>query len=120
MAVVRTGRNALSLYRVRRHYNRFTLLDVELKSGRTHQIRVHLSWMKHPIVGDDVYGGGRDNTVQDPKLKAGIRKLGRPFLHAQQLGFRHPATGDLMQFSAELPPDLEQVLTALENQRDGA
>jgi 23S rRNA pseudouridine1911/1915/1917 synthase len=119
MAVVRGGRNALSLYRVKRRYNRFTLLDVELKSGRTHQIRVHLSWMKHPIVGDDVYGGGRDNTVQDPKLKAEIRKLGRPFLHAKKLGFRHPTTGDLMRFRAELPSDLEQVLTALENQRAG-
>jgi len=63
MAVVRSGRNALTLYRVRRAFDRFTLLDVELKTGRTHQIRVHLAWMKHPVVGDETYGGGRDNTI---------------------------------------------------------
>ncbi len=68
MAVVRGGRNALTLYRVRRSFDRFTLLDVELKTGRTHQIRVHLAWIKHPVVGDETYGGGRDNTIQDPRL----------------------------------------------------
>ena len=60
MSVVRGGRPALTLYRVRRRYTRFTLLDVEIKTGRTHQIRVHLQWLKHPVVGDAVYGGGRD------------------------------------------------------------
>src|SRR5688572_6352350 len=60
MAVVRGGRNALTLYRVRRTFARFTLLDVELKTGRTHQIRVHLAWLKHPVVGDETYGAGRD------------------------------------------------------------
>ncbi|HET9710354.1 MAG TPA: RluA family pseudouridine synthase, partial [Pyrinomonadaceae bacterium] len=77
MAVVRGGRNALSLYRVRRSFQRFTLLDVELKTGRTHQIRVHLAWLKHPVVGDETYGGGRDNTIPDPQLRARIRNLKR-------------------------------------------
>lgn len=117
MAVIRSGRAALSVYRVRRHYDRFTLLDVELKTGRTHQIRVHLSWMKHPIVGDEAYGGGRDKTVLDPKLRAEIRRLGRQFLHAEQLGFRHPETGKAMQFRSEPPPELEQVLAALEDRQ---
>ena len=114
MAVIRGGRGALSLYTVRRRYDRFTLLDVELKTGRTHQIRVHLSWLKHPVVGDEVYGGGRDNTVRDPKLKAQIRKLGRHFLHAEQLGFRHPSTGKPMKFKAPLPVELEELVAILE------
>jgi len=114
MAVVRGGRPALSLYTARRRYHRFTLLDVELKTGRTHQIRVHLSWLKHPVVGDEVYGAGRDNTVQDPKLRAQIRKLGRHFLHAEQLGFAHPGTGKPMKFKAALPDELGELVASLE------
>jgi 23S rRNA pseudouridine1911/1915/1917 synthase len=70
MAVVRGGRTALTLYRVNRHFQRFTLLDVDLKTGRTHQIRVHLAWIKHPVVGDETYGAGRDNTIQNVRLRA--------------------------------------------------
>ena len=110
MAVVRGGRPALSLYRTRHQYHRFTLLDVEIKTGRTHQIRVHLAWLKHPLVGDEVYGGGRDNSVQNPQLRAAIRKLGRQFLHAEQLGFRHPRSAELLRFTAPLPEDLAAFL----------
>lgn len=113
MAVVPGGRAALSLYRVRRRYDRFTLLDVELKTGRTHQIRVHLAWLNHPVVGDVVYGGGRDNTVQDPMLKAEIRKLNRQFLHAEQLGFLHPRTNKPVRFSSALPAGLVRLLEKL-------
>jgi len=113
MAVVRGGRNALSLYRVRRAFDRFTLLDVELKTGRTHQIRVHLAWMKHPVVGDETYGGGRDNTIQDPRLRAGIRSLNRQFLHAEKLGFKHPQSGEFVKFESPLPPELEGFLTQI-------
>jgi 23S rRNA pseudouridine1911/1915/1917 synthase len=116
MAIVAGGRGALSLYKVRRSYNAFTLLDVELKTGRTHQIRVHLSWLKHPVVGDELYGGGRDNNVQDVQLRAQIRKLKRHFLHAEELGFRHPSTGQQMRFSASLPPELTHLLEKLETQ----
>jgi 23S rRNA pseudouridine1911/1915/1917 synthase len=115
MAVARRGRTALSLFRVSRRYQRFTLLQVELKTGRTHQIRVHLAWLKHPVVGDETYGGGRDKTVPDPGLRAQIRKLNRPFLHAEQLGFIHPKTQAAMQFSAPLPPELETLLAYLED-----
>lgn len=114
MAIVPGGRGALSLYKVRRSYDSFTLLDVELKTGRTHQIRVHLSWLKHPVVGDELYGSGRDNNVQDVQLRARIRKLGRQFLHAEQLGFRHPQTGVQMRFVAPLPVDLAGLLEELE------
>ena len=110
MAVVRAGRQALTLYRVRRRFERFTLLDVELKTGRTHQIRVHLAWLKHPVVGDEVYGGGRDNTIQDPQLRARVRNLKRHFLHAEKLGFTHPATNQFMKFESPLPAELSDLL----------
>ena len=114
MAVVKGGRQSISIVRVKRRYQRFTLLDVELKTGRTHQIRVHLSWLKHPVVGDDTYGGGRDNSVQDPRLRARIRNLGRQFLHAEKLGFLHPSTQAPLQFTAPLPPELAELLNDLE------
>lgn len=113
MAVVRGGRNALTLYRVRQSFNRFTLLDVELKTGRTHQIRVHLAWIKHPVVGDETYGGGRDNTIQDPRLRARIRSLNRHFLHAEKLGFKHPQSGEFVKFESALPPELADLLTQM-------
>jgi 23S rRNA pseudouridine1911/1915/1917 synthase len=114
MAVVRGGRPSLSLYRVRRAYERFTLLDVQIKTGRTHQIRVHLAHLKHPVVGDKVYNGGRDTTVSDVRVRAAIRALGRQFLHAEQLGFRHPQTGASLNFDAPLPEGLSRMLQALE------
>lgn len=117
MGVVRGGRAALTLWRVRRRYERFTLLDVEIKTGRTHQIRVHLAWMKHPVVGDETYGMGRDKTVADPRLRAAIAAMGRQFLHAARLGFHHPRTGEWMSFDAPPPPDLARLLEELEAKR---
>ena len=114
MAVVRGGRPALSLYRVRHRYDRFTLLDMEIKSGRTHQIRVHLQWLKHPVVGDATYGEGRDKTVQNVLIRSTIAKLGRLFLHAERLGFRHPRTGKAMRFKAPMPGDLASLLDILD------
>ena len=110
MAIVRGGREALSLFRVREAFDRFTLLDVELKTGRTHQIRVHLAWLKHPVVGDEVYGSGRDKTVTDAKLRGAIGKLNRQFLHSEQLGFRHPGTREQLKFTAPLPAELQNLL----------
>lgn len=114
MSVVRVGRPALSLYRVRRRYERFTLLDVEIKTGRTHQIRVHFAWIKHGVVGDATYNGGRDKTVPDARLRTRIQALGRQFLHAEQLGFRHPRTGEMLNFNAPLPQPLAGFLQELE------
>jgi 23S rRNA pseudouridine1911/1915/1917 synthase len=114
MAVVRSGRNALTLYRVRRSFDRFTLLDVELKTGRTHQIRVHLAWMKHPVVGDETYGAGRDNTIQNAQLRARVRSLKRQFLHAEKLGFTHPKTGEWVKFESPLPDELAGLVESLE------
>jgi 23S rRNA pseudouridine1911/1915/1917 synthase len=114
MAVVRGGRAAVSLWRVRQHFTRFTLLDVQIKTGRTHQIRVHLAWIKHPVVGDETYGGGRDKTLPDPALRARVNALGRQFLHAERLGFHHPATGEWLSFNAPLPPELSEFLEKLQ------
>src|SRR5205814_3972277 len=116
MAVVRAGRPALSVYKIRESFDRFTLLEVELKTGRTHQIRVHLSWLKHPVVGDELYGAGRDNNVRDVHLRAQIRKLKRQFLHAEQLGFRHPHTGEQVSFAVSLPAELTGLLEKLDTQ----
>src|SRR5689334_1570340 len=113
MAVVRGGRSALSLYRVRQRFDRFTLLDVELKTGRTHQIRVHLAWLKHPVVGDETYGAGRDNTIQDAQVRARVRNLGRHFLHAERLAFTHPQSCKRVEFTSALPAELSELLTVL-------
>ncbi len=113
MAVLRGGRPSVSIYRVRKRFERFTLLNVELKTGRTHQIRVHLSWLKHPVVGDDAYGSGRDKTIPDPNVRSAVASLGRQFLHAEHLGFRHPQTKEELRFTAPLPADLQAVLNEI-------
>jgi len=110
MAVVAGGRPALSLYQVREAFDRFTQLDVELKTGRTHQIRVHLAWVKHPVVGDEVYGAGRDKTVSDPQIRSAIAKLQCQFLHAHEIGFRHPRSRKYQHFTAPLPAELLHLL----------
>ncbi len=115
MAVVRGGRAALSIYRVKQRLDRFTLLDVELKTGRTHQIRVHLAWLKHPVVGDETYGGGRDKTIVDPVVRSRIAKLGRQFLHAERLGFSHPRTNEHLEFNAGLPSELVELLNVIKD-----
>ena len=107
------GREALSLYRVAERFREFTLLDVEIKTGRTHQIRVHLAHLKHPIVGDSVYGGGRVNMIREPRLRVALAKLKRPFLHASQLGLFHPTSGEWVTFSAPLPADLLEFRAAI-------
>jgi 23S rRNA pseudouridine1911/1915/1917 synthase len=114
MAVVRGGRSALTLYKVRKRYDRFTLLDVELKTGRTHQIRVNLAWLHRPVVGDETYGGGRDNNIQDARLRSVVRNLGRHFLHAERLAITHPTTGDRLEFEAPLPTELSDLLRQLD------
>jgi 23S rRNA pseudouridine1911/1915/1917 synthase len=117
MGVVRGGRAALTLWRVRRRFERFTLLDVEIKTGRTHQIRVHLAWMKHPVVGDETYGMGRDKTIADPRLRSAIAAMGRQFLHAARLGFHHPRTGEWVSFETPPPAELARLLEELEAKR---
>jgi 23S rRNA pseudouridine1911/1915/1917 synthase len=112
MAVARagSGRNALTLYRVVERFEEFTLLEVEIKTGRTHQIRVHLAHLKHPVVADATYDAGHANSIRNPQLRAAISKLGRPFLHATRLGLVHPSSGAWVEFAAPLPSALQSFL----------
>lgn len=113
MKVATSGRSALSLWKVRTRYDKFTLLDVEIKTGRTHQIRVHLAYINHPVVGDEIYNEGRDNTVADINIRNAIRSMGRFFLHAERLSFTHPKTGERMEFVQETPGELQNFLEIL-------
>ena len=100
IAVVPTGRTARTTYRVLQHFASATYLDVTIHTGRTHQIRVHLAHIGHPLVGDAVYGR------KHPRLV-------RHFLHAHRLGFTHPSTGDWVDFAVPLPDDLSTFLQTL-------
>lgn len=104
-AVVANGKPSITHYKTLEVFPAVTLLEIELETGRTHQIRVHLSALHHPLVGDLTYGS-------DPALAS---KLGitRPWLHAKQLGFIHPASGQQISFSAEYPLDLTRSLEIL-------
>lgn len=116
MAVVKNGRTAKTLWRVRERFERFTLLDVEIKTGRTHQIRVHLASVRHPLVGDALYNEGRDKTVYDQQVKNEIAKLNRFFLHAGKLAFEHPETGERLVFTLPLAPELAGFLRFLKGE----
>jgi 23S rRNA pseudouridine1911/1915/1917 synthase len=108
------GRNALSLWRVKKRFERFTLVAVEIKTGRTHQIRVHLSHINHPVVGDETYNSGRDNNVPDVSIRKSIKNLNRFFLHAEKLSFTHPKTNERLNFVLEMPQELLDFLAVIE------
>ncbi len=110
MAIRAHGRGALSLWKVRQRFEKFTLLNVEIKTGRTHQIRVHLASINHPVVGDETYNGGRDKTVRDLAVRQAIADLNRFFLHAERLSFTHPQTLERMEFYQPMPPELTDLL----------
>ncbi len=112
MAVRPDGRRAVTRARVRERWLRADLLDVALQTGRTHQIRVHLAHVGHPVVGDAVYGAGWERGLGGPTrrwVEELARRTPRQFLHARELVFRHPVTGASMRFEADLPPDLAAV-----------
>ena len=113
MKVATHGRSALSLWKVRKRYDKFTLLDVEIKTGRTHQIRVHMGYINHPVVGDEIYNEGRDNTIMDHTVRNAIASMPRFFLHAEQLSFTHPKTQEKMEFTQPLPKELNDFLDLL-------
>lgn len=105
------GKDALTLWKVRERYGTATLLDIEIKTGRTHQIRVHLSERGYPVIGDAVYGNAsRLQIIKNTALKAEIKSLQRQALHAAQLSFIHPQSDDRMVFTAPLPLDMEKLL----------
>ena len=109
MAVVDNGRSALSRAVVKERWQRADFLHVALKTGRTHQIRVHLMHIGHPVVGDPVYGVGWERGMGGPTrawAQEFVRRVPRQFLHAAELVFDHPISGDRMRFEAPLPDDL--------------
>ena len=112
MAVYPAGtpdaREAITHYRVLERYHGYTYAEMRLETGRTHQIRVHMSSISHPLIGDPVYGGGKT-----PFEKKHARLLDGQCLHAAELSFPHPRTGELMTFHAPLPENFERILTLL-------
>ena len=113
MSVRKHGRRALSLWKVKKHFEKFTLIDVEIKTGRTHQIRVHCAYINHPVVGDETYNAGRDKSVADVEIRQAIQRLNRFFLHAHKLYFTHPETKEYLKFSTPLPDELTEFLDLL-------
>jgi len=109
------GRESVTHWKLLHDYENFSWLEIRPETGRTHQIRVHLSSMGHPIVGDPVYGGvKRLNNLTDQSVKEKIKKLDRPVLHAIVLAFHHPRTKEYVEFTAPLPPEIKSILNALE------
>lgn len=104
IAVVPEGRSAVTHYKVLDHGEAGSLLEVRLETGRTHQIRVHLAYLRHPVLGDPVYGG-----KSDLSKRLGLR---RPFLHAARLEIPHPDSGEMVVVEDPLPKDLEEVIRA--------
>jgi 23S rRNA pseudouridine1911/1915/1917 synthase len=113
MSINKNGRNAVSLWKIRERFDDFTLLEVEIKTGRTHQIRVHLASIKHGVVGDELYNGGRDNNIKDVKIRKEIKKFNRFFLHAEKLSFKHPKTKQVLEFRQDLPSELQDFLAEI-------
>lgn len=102
MAVVKDGRPAISHYEVMQRFNNYCLVKVTLMTGRTHQIRVHFAYIKHPVVGDPLYGSAKKHFDLESQA-----------LHAHKLGFIHPRTGSYMEFTSPLPPYFQAILERL-------
>jgi len=115
MSVLRggAGRTAHTIFEVAERYQDFTLLNVQIKTGRTHQIRVHLAHIGHPVVGDSAYGGGRENSIRDVAIRRAAQSLGRQFLHSAELAFTHPRSGERLQFMTPLPSELTTFLSGI-------
>ena len=122
MAVVgHGGREALTLWRIQEPFDGATLLSITLKTGRTHQIRVHCLSMGHPIIGDPIYGQRRTVLRRAQRNSAFyeiVKQVRRQMLHAHQLQFTHPINGEMLMFEAPLPMDMQSTLDALRRIKD--
>ncbi len=115
MSVQEQGRQAITHYSVKKQYQDFTLLDVNLMTGRTHQIRVHLAYIHHPVVGDPLYGGRmRLPAHATEELRTLLQDFKRQALHARTLSFYHPKTENELTFKAPIPDDFKLLLNTLD------
>ena len=114
------GKEAVTIWRVRERFGAAALLEVDIETGRTHQIRVHLTEAGYPVVGDRVYGGaGRIRTVGDAAIRTAMKALERQALHAWRLSFAHPVTGEALQFTSPLPEDMANLCAFLRSKGGG-
>lgn len=104
MAVVKNGKEAVTHFKVLKRYDKYTLLEVKIDTGRTHQIRVHMAEIGHPVVGDMVYSNGKNDFGVEGQM-----------LHAKSLDFKHPITGKQMHLEAELPKYFKNIIEKLDN-----
>jgi 23S rRNA pseudouridine1911/1915/1917 synthase len=109
------GRTAVTHYRVKTRFRHHTHLQLQLETGRTHQIRVHMQHIRHPIVGDPTYSRLKIPRECTSELRDCLQNFNRQALHAFELALTHPATGERISWTAELPQDFQHLLTALEN-----
>ena len=121
MAVRDDGREAITHYRLRERFRAHTALECRLETGRTHQIRVHMAHLKHPIVGDPLYGGPlKLPRGATPELIEALRGFKRQALHAETLEFSHPTTGEPIRCTAPVPSDLRGLMDALRDDQRAA
>ena len=121
MAVRESGKPARTHYRVLQRFRAHSHIQLQLETGRTHQIRVHMQHIRYPIVGDPVYGGrGRLPPAASENLIGRLNGFRRQALHAWQLSLQHPASGTPMQWQAALPPDMQKLLQALQHDSEAA
>ncbi len=114
MTVRSDGREAVTHYRLAERFAAHTLLRVQLETGRTHQIRVHLAHIGYPLVGDPLYGGRRQLVAgMSPAVREALLAFRRQALHATRLGFEHPVSGEALDFEVPLPADFTALLEVL-------
>ena len=108
------GKQAVTHYRVRERFRAHTLVECRLETGRTHQIRVHMAYAKHPLIGDPLYGGSfKLPKAATPELVEALRGFRRQALHAEKLSFRHPVSGEAVTTESPMPDDMQALLAAL-------
>jgi 23S rRNA pseudouridine1911/1915/1917 synthase len=119
-AVRRDGKEAVTHYRLEQRFKRHTLIRVKLETGRTHQIRVHMTHINYPLIGDQVYGGRFQMPAEcNPALAEALRSFKRQALHATKLGLEHPETGEYMEWEQPMPDDMRNLIKLLtENELD--
>ncbi len=119
-AVSRSTREAVTHYKVIKRYNFFTLVELKLETGRTHQVRVHMDSIGHPVVGDPLYGKRKIPSATPKPIADRIKGLKRQLLHALSLGFRHPETNEELRFTSPYPDDMALIIELLDQRTEGA